>query len=126
MTNRLLQRKQFVVDVIHSGKANLAKKEVQEKLAKIYKADAANVFVHSFKTAFGGGRSSGFGLIYDTPEAAKKYEPKFRLARNGLYTAPRRSAAPRRPRSAPARRYDPSPHTHARALCARTTGTAGH
>lgn len=88
MTNRLLQRKQFVVDVIHSGKANLAKKEVQEKLAKIYKADAANVFVHSFKTAFGGGRSSGFGLIYDTPEAAKKYEPKFRLARNGLYTKP--------------------------------------
>jgi small subunit ribosomal protein S24e len=88
MTNRLLQRKQFVVDVIHPGRANLPKKEVQEKLAKMYKAEANNIFVHSFKTAFGGGRSTGFGLVYDTPEAAKKYEPKYRLARNGLYTKP--------------------------------------
>ena len=88
MTNRLLQRKQFVVDVIHPGKANLSKNEIREKLAKLYKSDVQNVIVHSFKTAFGGGRSTGFGLIYDTLEAAKKYEPKYRLARIGLYTKP--------------------------------------
>jgi len=88
MTNRLLQRKQFVVDIIHPGKANLSKNEIREKLAKLYKSDVQNVIVHSFKTAFGGGRSTGFGLIYDTLEAAKKYEPKYRLARIGLYTKP--------------------------------------
>ena len=35
-------------------------------------------------TAFGGGRSTGFALVYDTLDAAKKYEPKYRLARQGL------------------------------------------
>lgn len=39
------------------------------------------IFLFGFRTAFGGGRSTGFALIYDTLEAAKKYEPKFRLAR---------------------------------------------
>ena len=39
------------------------------------------IFLFGFRTAFGGGRSTGFALIYDTAEAAKKYEPKYRLAR---------------------------------------------
>ena len=30
---------------------------------------------------FGGGKSTGFGLIYDTVDAAKKFEPKYRLIR---------------------------------------------
>lgn len=30
---------------------------------------------------FGGGKSTGFGLIYDTLDAAKKFEPKYRLIR---------------------------------------------
>ena len=31
-----------------------------------------------------GGRSTGFALIYDSIEDAKKFEPKYRLARVGL------------------------------------------
>ena len=38
-----------------------------------------------FRTVFGGGRSTGFCLIYDTLDAAKKFEPKFRLARVSLF-----------------------------------------
>ena len=34
-----------------------------------------------FRTDFGGGKSTGFALIYDSLEDAKKYEPKYRLAR---------------------------------------------
>ena len=30
---------------------------------------------------FGGGKSTGFGLIYDTIDSAKKFEPKYRLIR---------------------------------------------
>lgn len=30
---------------------------------------------------FGGGKSTGFGLIYDSIENAKKFEPKYRLVR---------------------------------------------
>ena len=31
-----------------------------------------------------GGRSTGFGMIYDSLVAAKKYEPKYRLTRFGM------------------------------------------
>jgi small subunit ribosomal protein S24e len=34
-----------------------------------------------FRTAFGGQKSTGFCLIYDTVEDAKKFEPKHRLIR---------------------------------------------
>ena len=37
-----------------------------------------------FRTDFGGGKSTGFALVYDSFEDAKKYEPKYRLARVGL------------------------------------------
>ena len=30
---------------------------------------------------FGGGKSTGFGVIYDNVDAAKKFEPKYRLIR---------------------------------------------
>jgi hypothetical protein len=39
------------------------------------------VVTFGFKTVFGGGRSTGFGLIYDDEAAQKKFEPKYRLVR---------------------------------------------
>ncbi|XP_057961669.1 small ribosomal subunit protein eS24z [Malania oleifera] len=87
MTNRLLSRKQFVIDVLHPGRANVSKAELKEKLARMYEVrDPSAIFVFKFRTHFGGGKSTGFGLIYDSVENAKKYEPKYRLIRNGLDT----------------------------------------
>ncbi len=70
--------------MIHPGRANVSKTEIQEKIAEIYKADVNCVIVFGFRTDFGGGKSTGFGLVYNSVEAAKKYEPKHRLARIGL------------------------------------------
>jgi hypothetical protein len=42
-------------------------------------AKPETVFLFGFRTAFGGGKSTGFGLIYDSVEDAKKFEPKHRL-----------------------------------------------
>ena len=84
MTNRLLQRRQMVVDVLHPNRATVPKTEIREKLAKMYKATPDRVFAYGFKTNFGGGKSTGFALIYDTMDFAKKFEPKFRLARQGV------------------------------------------
>ncbi|KAI8903207.1 ribosomal protein S24 [Gorgonomyces haynaldii] len=84
LTNRLLQRKQMIVDVLHPGKANVSKTELREKIAKLYKSEVENVFVFGVKTAFGGSKSTGFALIYDSLDAAKKFEPKYRLIRHGL------------------------------------------
>ncbi|CAI9761419.1 unnamed protein product [Fraxinus pennsylvanica] len=87
MTNRLLSRKQFIIDVLHPGRPNVSKAELKEKLARMYEVKDPNaIFVFKFRTHFGGGKSTGFGLIYDSVENAKKYEPKYRLIRNGLDT----------------------------------------
>ncbi|KAK9009657.1 hypothetical protein V6N11_036187 [Hibiscus sabdariffa] len=87
MTNRLLSRKQFIIDVLHPGRPNVSKAELKEKLSRMYEVkDPNSIFVFKFRTHFGGGKSTGFGLIYDSVENAKKYEPKYRLIRNGLDT----------------------------------------
>merc|ERR1712014_36826 len=74
LTNRLLQRKQMVVDVLHPTRANVSKDELRDKLAAMYKAPKDQVIVFGFRTQFGGGKSTGFALIYDTKESLK-FEP---------------------------------------------------
>ncbi|KAK9206678.1 hypothetical protein WN943_016957 [Citrus x changshan-huyou] len=71
-----------VIDVLHPGRANVSKAELKEKLARMYEVKDPNaIFVFKFRTHFGGGKSTGFGLIYDSVENAKKFEPKYRLIR---------------------------------------------
>lgn len=58
------------------------KAELKEKLARMYDVkDPNSIFVFKFRTHFGGGKSTGFGLIYDSVDSAKKFEPKYRLIR---------------------------------------------
>ncbi|CAO1630655.1 unnamed protein product [Sympodiomycopsis kandeliae] len=83
ITNRLLQRRQCVVDVIHPSRANVSREELSEKLATMYKANKEQVVVFGLKTKFGGGRSTGFALIYDSRESMN-FEPRHRLVRVGL------------------------------------------
>ncbi|XP_054575674.1 40S ribosomal protein S24-like [Eptesicus fuscus] len=85
MTNRLLQRKPMVIDVLHPQKATVPKTEIQGKLAKMYKTTPDAIFVFGFRTHLGGDKTNGFGMIYDSLDYAKKNKPKHRLARHGLY-----------------------------------------
>ncbi|XP_032752527.1 40S ribosomal protein S24-like [Rattus rattus] len=85
MTNRLLQWKQTVTDVLHSGTATVPKTEIREKLAKTYKTTPDVIFVFGFRTHLGGGKTTGFGLIQDSLDYAKKNEPEHGLAGHGLY-----------------------------------------
>ena len=56
--------------------------ELRDKLAKMYDvSDSSTISCFGFRTAFGGGKSTGFGLIYDNVDAMKKFEPKHRLIR---------------------------------------------
>ncbi|CAM9270210.1 unnamed protein product [Sphacelaria rigidula] len=83
--NALLARRQMVVDIIHPGTANVSKSELSEMIAKKFRvSDPTTVVMFGFRTHFGGGKSTGFCLIYDSVEDAKKFEPKYRLARCGL------------------------------------------
>nr|XP_058152128.1 small ribosomal subunit protein eS24-like [Dasypus novemcinctus] len=84
MTNRLLQQKQMVIDVLHPGKATVPKTEIRENLAKMYKTTPDVISVFGFRTHFDGGKTTGFGMIYDSLDYAKM-NSKHRLARHGLY-----------------------------------------
>ncbi|KAK4151863.1 S-adenosylmethionine-dependent methyltransferase [Chaetomidium leptoderma] len=84
--NPLLGRKQMVVDILHPNRANISKEELRDKLSGMYKAQKDQVSVFGLRTQFGGGKTTGFALVYDSPEAMKKFEPHYRLVRVGLAT----------------------------------------
>ncbi|KAM7194238.1 40S ribosomal protein S24 [Rhypophila sp. PSN 637] len=81
--NPLLGRKQMVVDILHPGRANISKDDLREKLAGMYKSNKEQINVFGLRTQFGGGKTTGFALVYDSPEAMKKFEPHYRLVRVG-------------------------------------------
>jgi len=73
----------MVVDVLHPNRPNVSKDDLRDKLADLYKATKDQVSVFGFRTQYGGGKSTGFALIYDSHEALKKFEPYHRLVRIG-------------------------------------------
>ncbi|KAK4055431.1 hypothetical protein OIO90_003269 [Microbotryomycetes sp. JL221] len=93
ITNPLLQRKQMVVDVLHPTRPNVSKDELRDKLSAMYKAPKEQVIVFGFRTQFGGGKSTGFALIYESKESLR-FEPRYRLVRFGL--APKKEKAGRK------------------------------
>ncbi|CAD0087446.1 unnamed protein product, partial [Aureobasidium vineae] len=74
------------IDVLHPNRPNVSKDELRQKLSELYKADKDQVSVFGFRTQYGGGKSTGFALIYDSNEAMKKFEPHYRLVRVGMAT----------------------------------------
>jgi small subunit ribosomal protein S24e len=50
----------------------------------MYKANKDQVNVFGLQTQYGGGKTTGFALVYDSPEALKKFEPHYRLVRVGF------------------------------------------
>jgi len=85
LVNRLLSRRQMVLEILHQGRSGVPKKELKTLLAKKFKVQDPNqVSVYGMQLKFGGGRSTAMALIYDNMTVAKKYEPKYRLVRAGL------------------------------------------
>ncbi|GFE54632.1 40S ribosomal protein S24 [Babesia ovis] len=85
MTNPLLARKQFGMEVLHPGRANVSKNDLRDRIAKQFKIkDPKTIVLFGFKTYFGGGMSSGYCVIYDTLANLKKYERHYRQVRLGL------------------------------------------
>jgi small subunit ribosomal protein S24e len=74
----------MIIDVLHPGRANVAKKELQDVVGGMFKTDSKLVVLFGFRTKFGGGKSTGFCLIYDSEESMRKFEPKSRLIRHGF------------------------------------------
>jgi len=87
MRNALLARRQCSVDIVHPGRATVPKTEIRAAVAKLLKVkDEQCVVVYGVRTDFGGNRSTGFGLVYDSVEEAKKRDKASRLWRLGVAT----------------------------------------
>jgi len=50
----------------------------------MYKAEPKLISLFGFRTKFGGGKSTGFCLVYDNETAFRKFEPQHRQIRNGF------------------------------------------
>lgn len=87
VNNPLLRRKQVQVQLIHPEMPNVSKTAIKDKLADMFKAKSEAIGVFGLHTAFGGGRSTGFALIYDSLDDRKKCDQKKLLKRDGLAAA---------------------------------------
>ena len=61
--------------------ANVSKKEITDKLAKTLKVKEECISIFGMKTKFGGGRSTGFALVYDSADSRKQYDSRSNLLR---------------------------------------------
>ena len=59
----------------------MSKDELRGKIAELYKSEKKAVSVFGFRTHYGGGKTTGFALIYDSYDDLKKFEPLYRLVR---------------------------------------------
>lgn len=84
INNQLLDRKQFVLDLKHSGEKAPTLDEIKTEISKTMKADKNLVVVFGLHTIFGGGCTTGFGFIYNSQDSLQKFEPKHRLIKAGL------------------------------------------
>merc|ERR1712138_69392 len=82
ITNRLLERRQMILEVHHPNLATPSKETLKEMLAE-YLSKAKGL-----KANFGGGKSTCFALVYDSVDCAKKHEPKHRLISGGHAEVP--------------------------------------
>lgn len=74
--------------MIHPDQANVSKNALKDKVANMFKSKSEFISIFGLKTKFGGGRSTGFALIYDSLEAKLKCDTKCNLKRDGLAKKP--------------------------------------
>eukprot|EP00483_Globobulimina_turgida_P007495 UN07509 len=85
MVNKLLNRKQMVVDIRHSHLATPSRRLIRRKIMKLYKVkDPNSIVLFGFKSKYGGGKTNGFCLIYDDFKSRKRFDYHYRLVRDKL------------------------------------------
>jgi ribosomal protein S24E len=65
--------------MIHPEQGSISKEVIKAKLAKTLKVKEDCITIFGVKAVFGGGRSTGFALIYDSFDMKKKYDSKKQL-----------------------------------------------
>lgn len=58
--------------------------EIKTELTSKFACNKEGIALFDFHTKFGGGKTTGFALLYDNKEFKLKYEPTYRLRREKL------------------------------------------
>jgi len=82
--NPLLKRTEIRFEALHQKEATPSREDIRENIAKSLKAPKEKVILDSMQSEFGRGKTTGYAKVYETIEAAKKYERKHILVRNQL------------------------------------------
>ena len=77
-----------VLTVLHPKLANVSKADLETKLAEKFKTKKMCCVVYGLKAKFGGGRSTGFALIYDNEDYRQKFDTIPRLRSVSLSSLP--------------------------------------
>lgn len=67
------------IELIHPEMGGVSKAQIKEKLSKQLKVKEDCITIFGLHARFGGGRSTGFALIYDNHDLLKKYDSKKQL-----------------------------------------------
>ena len=81
--NRILLRKEYEGDIIHTNESTPKRNDVRDKVAALTNSDANRTVIVKIYSEFGMGKSKLTFRIYDTPEMMNKVELPYMLKRNG-------------------------------------------
>ena len=82
--NPLLKRTEVYFTINHAGEATPSKGAVVEAIAAELKASKDAIVLDSVESVFGTGKSRGYVKVYESKDAALKYESEYLLKRNGI------------------------------------------
>ena len=82
--NPLLKRTEVYFTINHAGEATPSKGAVVEAIAAELKASKDAIVLDSVESVFGTGKSKGYVKVYESKDAALKYESEYLLRRNGI------------------------------------------
>ena len=82
--NPLLKRTEVHFTINHAGEATPSKGVVVDAIAEQLKAPRDTIVLDSVESVFGNGKSNGYVKVYESKDAALKYESEYLLKRNGI------------------------------------------
>ncbi len=82
--NSLIKRREIDFIVLHVGKPTPSRMELRYKLSKALGVDIKRLYIRSVQSEYGVGRTKVEVHVYDTPERALQFEPKYILERNKI------------------------------------------
>ena len=82
--NPLIKRREIDAIILHVGKSTPSRMQLRLKIAEALGVDVKRVYIRKIQSEYGVGRSRVEIHVYDTPERALQFEPKYIIERNKL------------------------------------------